>query len=92
MFCQPTISPDFSVRSRAYRGETLITFDASSEIVLMITPPHPSSNALPTTFAFVPGGPEPMRKGFGSLMPSTVVSRVAMGSRGSGFNQRIVCG
>src|SRR4051794_23643813 len=45
----------------------------------MMTPPHPSSSALPTTFAFVPGGPEPMIKGLGSRMPSTVVSSVAMG-------------
>jgi hypothetical protein len=30
------------------------------------------------TLRFVPGGPEPMMKGFGSLRPSTVVARVGM--------------
>ena len=55
-----------------------MTLDASSEIVLQMTAPHPSSNALPITFAFVPGGPEPMTKGLGSFRPLTVVSSVAM--------------
>src|SRR6187551_3428244 len=55
-----------------------MTLLASSEIVLQITPPQPSSNALPITFAFVPGGPEPMTKGLASFRPLTVVSSVAM--------------
>src|SRR5215207_10661447 len=53
-----------------------MTFEASSEIVLQMTAPHPSSNALPMTFAFVPGGPEPMTNGLGSCRLLTVVSRV----------------
>src|SRR3954451_1776122 len=55
-----------------------MTFDASSEIVLATTARHPSSNALPITFAFVPGGPEPMTKGLGSFRPLTVVSSVGI--------------
>src|SRR5215213_178789 len=55
-----------------------MTLLASSEIVLQITPPQPSSNALPMTFAFVPGGPEPMTKGLGSFRPLTTVSSVAI--------------
>src|SRR5436309_3001001 len=55
-----------------------MTLEASSEIVLATTAPQPSSNALPMTFAFVPGGPEPMMKGFGSFKPLTVVSSDAM--------------
>src|SRR5687768_8345052 len=51
-------------------------------MVLMTTAPHPSSRALPTTFALVPGGPEPITKGLGSLRPSTVVARVAMKNSG----------
>jgi hypothetical protein len=30
------------------------------------------------TLRFVPGGPEPMTKGFGSFKPSTVVASVGM--------------
>src|SRR5688572_18326337 len=89
MFCQPMISLLFSVRSRAYRGATLTTFDASRLIVLMMTAPHPSSNARPQTFAFVPGGPEPITKGLGSLMSSTVVARVGMSSVSGGGGTRI---
>src|SRR5678816_3946948 len=63
-----------------------MTFDASRLIVLAITAPQPSSNALPITFAFVPGGPEPMTKGLGSFRPLTVVARVGIGSA-SGFAQ-----
>src|SRR3954467_11216631 len=59
-----------------------MTFDESRLIVLMITAPHPSSNALPQTLALVPGGPEPMTNGLGSLSPSTVVARVGMGGSG----------
>src|SRR5687767_11226386 len=55
-----------------------MTFDASRLIVLATTAPHPSSNALPITFAFVPGGPEPITNGLGSFRPLTVVSSVAM--------------
>src|SRR5205823_312650 len=43
-----------------------------------MTAPQPSSNALPMTLAFVPGGPEPMTKGFGNLRPLTVTSSDAM--------------
>src|SRR4051812_12717085 len=57
---------------------TLTIFDASRLIVLMTTAPHPSSNALPQTLAFVPGGPEPMTNGLGSLIPSTVVASVGI--------------
>jgi hypothetical protein len=31
------------------------------------------------TFRFVPGGPEPITKGFGNFNPSTVVARVGIG-------------
>src|SRR6188768_2247588 len=47
-------------------------------MVLQMTPPQPSSKALEITLALVPGGPEPMTKGFGSLRPLTVVARDAM--------------
>src|SRR6058998_2367058 len=55
-----------------------MTLEASSEIVLATTAPQPSSNAFPMTFAFVPGGPEPMTKGLGSFKPLTVVSSVGI--------------
>src|SRR5690242_21133633 len=55
-----------------------MTLDESRLIVLATTPPHPSSKALPMTLAFVPGGPEPMTKGLGNLMPLTVVSSVGI--------------
>src|SRR4030095_13572196 len=55
-----------------------MTFDASRLIVFAMTAPHPSRKALAMTFKFVPGGPEPMMNGFGSLRPSTVVARVGM--------------
>ncbi len=48
-----------------------MTFDASRLTVLQTTAPQPSSNALPITLAFVPGGPEPMMNGFGNFSPST---------------------
>src|SRR5580700_8834276 len=47
-------------------------------MVLMTTAPQPSSNALPITLAFVPGGPEPMMNGLGSFIPSTVVASVGI--------------
>src|SRR5262249_7171193 len=40
-----------------------------------MTAPQPSSNALPITFAFVPGGPEPMMNGLESLRPLTVTDK-----------------
>ena len=46
---------------------TLTTLEASRLIVLAMTAPQPSSNALPMTLALVPGGPEPMTKGLGSF-------------------------
>src|SRR5262245_25694731 len=55
-----------------------MTLEASSEIVFAITPPQPSSRALPMTLAFVPGGPEPMTKGLGSFRPLTVVASVGI--------------
>src|SRR6478736_3913395 len=55
-----------------------MTFDASRLTVLQMTAPQPSSKALPMTFAFVPGGPEPMTKGLGSFRPLTVHSSVGM--------------
>src|SRR5215207_4898247 len=55
-----------------------MTLLASKEIVLQMTAPQPSSNALPMTFALVPGGPEPMTKGLGSFNPLTVVASVGM--------------
>src|SRR6266487_2592780 len=55
-----------------------MTFEASREIVLAMTAPQPSSNALPITLALVPGGPEPITKGLGSFKPLTVQARLAM--------------
>src|SRR6478672_8486137 len=55
-----------------------MTFDESRLTVLQMTAPQPSSKALPQTLALVPGGPEPMTKGLGSLMPLTVVARVGI--------------
>src|SRR5689334_11550581 len=59
-----------------------MTFEASSEMVFATTPPQPSSNALPMTFAFVPGGPEPMMNGFGRFRPLTVISSVGISASG----------
>src|SRR5262249_26042329 len=78
IFSQPIISFDSAVRSRPYRGCTLTTFEASRLTVLQITAPQPSSNALPITLAFVPGGPEAMTNGLGSFKPLAVVERLAM--------------
>jgi hypothetical protein len=47
-------------------------------MVFAITAPQPSRNARLMTLRLVPGGPEPMTKGLGSLSPSTVVARVGM--------------
>src|ERR1044071_6906559 len=55
-----------------------MTLEASSDIVFATTAPQPSSKALAMTLALVPGGPEPMTKGLGSLRPLTVVARVGM--------------
>src|SRR5262245_3294028 len=44
-------------------------------MVLQITAPQPSSNALPMTLAFVPGGPEPTTNGLGNFRPSTMMLR-----------------
>src|SRR4051794_21743877 len=56
----------------------LVTLGASRLLVLAVTPPQASSNALPMTLALVPRGPEPMMKGLGNLIPFTVVARVGM--------------
>src|ERR1051325_2244450 len=56
-----------------------MTFEASRLMVLAMTAPQPSLKALVMTLRFVPGGPEPMMKGFGSLRPSTVVASVGIG-------------
>src|SRR5262245_20208443 len=47
-------------------------------MVLQMTAPQPSSNALPMTLALVPGGPEAMTNGLGSFKPSTVTLRSGM--------------
>src|SRR5947208_296202 len=78
IFSQPMISCDSAARRRAYRGCTLTTFEASRLIVLQMTAPQPSSNALPMTLALVPGGPDAMTSGLGSLRPSTVMLKSAM--------------
>src|SRR3954468_24316587 len=75
IFSQPMISCESAARRRPYRGCTLTTFEASRLMVLHMTAPQPSSNALPMTLALVPGGPEAMTKGLGSVRPSTVVLR-----------------
>mmetsp|Transcript_1963 Transcript_1963/g.4421 ORF Transcript_1963/g.4421 Transcript_1963/m.4421 type:complete len:264 (+) Transcript_1963:366-1157(+) len=46
MFCQPSTCLLSCALSFAYRGVTLCTAPASSEMVLQMTPPHPSSNAF----------------------------------------------
>ena len=56
---------------------------------MQMTAPQPSSNALPMTLAFVPGGPEPMTNGLGSFRPSTVVLRSAMVSLFGGANNEM---
>src|SRR5260221_647661 len=43
-----------------------------------ITAPQPSLKAREMTLRFVPGGPDPMTKGFGILSPSTVVANVGI--------------
>src|SRR4030081_123980 len=55
-----------------------MTFEASRLTVLAITAPQPSWKALAITFRFVPGGPEAMINGLGSLSPSTVIDRVGI--------------
>src|ERR1700722_8163539 len=53
-----------------------MTFEASRLTVLAITAPQPSWKALAMTFRLVPGGPDAMIKGLGSLSPSTAIDRV----------------
>ena len=77
MFSQPITSP-LAARSLPYRGLTLTTLAASRLTVLAITAPHPSLNALEITFKLVPGGPDPMTKGFGIASPSTTVANVGI--------------
>src|SRR5437870_2720481 len=43
-----------------------------------MTAPQPSRNARVITLRLVPGGPEAITNGFGSLSPSTVVARVGI--------------
>src|ERR1044071_10181285 len=52
-----------------------MTFALSRLTVFATTPPQPASKDLAMTRAFVPGGPEPSRKGLGNLMPLTVIER-----------------
>src|SRR5438132_109747 len=47
-----------------------------------MTAPQPSLKARLITLRFVPGGPEPMTKGFGSLRPSTMVASVGISGGG----------
>ena len=56
----------------------MTTLDESRLTVLATTAPQPSLKALLMTLRLVPGGPEPMMKGLGSLSPSTVVASVGM--------------
>src|ERR1700712_949121 len=79
MFSQPMTSPLVACNF-AYRGVTLMTFEASRLTVFAITPPQPSRKARLITLRLVPGGPEPMTKGLGSFRPSTVVASVGMGA------------
>src|ERR1700756_4052099 len=55
-----------------------MTFEASRLTVLAITAPQPSWKALAITFRLVPGGPDAMINGLGSLSPSTVIDRVGI--------------
>src|SRR5258708_10222415 len=55
-----------------------MTFEASRLTVLAITAPQPSWKALAITFKLVPGGPEAIINGLGSLSPSTVIERVGI--------------
>src|SRR5271166_6569852 len=52
-----------------------MTFEASRLTVLATTAPQPSWKALAITFRLVPGGPDAMINGLGSLSPSTVIDR-----------------
>src|SRR5436305_14720659 len=63
-----------------------MTFALSKLTVFATAPPHPASNDFAMTRAFVPGGPEPSRKGFGNLMPLTVIESSIS------FNLRSGCG
>src|SRR6516162_5644046 len=53
-----------------------MTFEASRLTVLATTAPQPSWKALAVTFRLVPGGPEAMINGLGSLSPLTLIDRV----------------
>src|SRR4029077_1651042 len=55
-----------------------MTFEASRLTVLAITAPQPSWKALAITFRLVPGGPDAMINGLGSLSPSTAIDRVCI--------------
>src|ERR1051325_3337425 len=44
-------------------------------MVFATAPPQPASKDFASTRAFVPGGPEPSRKGLGNLIPLTVIER-----------------
>lgn len=61
---------------RAHRGVTLTTFEQSRLTVLAITPPQPSWKALRITAWLVPGGPDPITKGLGSLRPFTSTAKL----------------
>src|SRR5277367_2208846 len=55
-----------------------MTLEESRLIVLAMTAPQPSLKALAMTFKLVPGGPEPMINGLGSVNPSMVVASVGI--------------
>src|SRR5437867_11407364 len=75
MFSNPITSPLLRERSLPYRGTTLTTLLDSRLTVFATAPPQPASNDLASTRAFVPGGPEPSKNGFGNLIPLTVMDR-----------------
>src|SRR5882724_10813184 len=75
IFSNPITSPEVLDLSFPYRGTTFTTFADSSDTVLATAPPQPASYDLAITRAFVPGGPEPNKKGLGNLIPLTVIER-----------------
>src|SRR5256885_11713857 len=53
----------------------LMTLDASSEMVLITTPPQPRSNDRAMTLPLVPGGPDASRNGFSNRIRSCTTMR-----------------
>ena len=75
MFSKPITSPEVRERSLPSRGTTFTTLADSGLIVFATAPPQPAFYDLAITLAFVPGGPEPSRKGLGKVIPFTTIDK-----------------